>query len=155
MHIRRQQQRVPVKGVVLASPKTRGSIRTIQIGSETLSLVQDYLERWELRSNARVQPDDIIFSNSAKNPILRRQIQREFKKILALNNLPDIRFHDLRHTAGSLLLAIGMPILQVSRQLGHSQASTTLDIYGHLIPGLPSNSAEKIDKLLAPAPVDL
>ena len=106
------------------------------------------------KSSADTEGENMIFATSAGNPILRRQIQREFKKILFENNLPEIRFHDLRHTAASLMLGIGTPVLQVSRQLGHAQASTTLDIYGHLIPGLPSDSAEQLDQLLMkPMPI--
>ena len=54
------------------------------------------------------------------------------KKILKANNLPQIRFHDLRHTAGSLLLSQGLSVKQIQEYLGHERVSTTLDIYGHL-----------------------
>ena len=47
-----------------------------------------------------------------------------------------IRFHDLRHTAASLLLNQGIPVIAVSRRLGHAKASITLDVYGHLIPSM-------------------
>ena len=47
------------------------------------------------------------------------------------DGLPEIRFHDLRHTAGSLLLADGVDIKTIQQFLGHSQASTTLNIYLH------------------------
>ena len=53
-------------------------------------------------------------------------------KLLAKNNLRHIRFHDLRHTCASLLLANGVPMEQVKEWLGHSEISTTVDIYGHL-----------------------
>ena len=54
------------------------------------------------------------------------------KKILIANDLPPIRFHDLRHTAGSLLLSKGLSVKQIQEYLGHERVSTTLDIYGHL-----------------------
>ncbi len=61
-----------------------------------------------------------------------------------------IRFHDLRHTAASLMLSHGVPVLVVSRMLGHSRPSITLDVYGHLIPSAQAEVAEKMDELIAP-----
>ena len=61
-----------------------------------------------------------------------------------------IRFHDLRHSAASLMLTHGIPVLVVSRVLGHSRPSITLDVYGHLMPSMQAEAAEKIDALLAP-----
>ena len=64
--------------------------------------------------------------------------------------LPIIRFHDLRHTAASLMLNHGVPVIAVSRRLGHSKPSITLDIYGHLIPSMQVEAAQKIDDLVTP-----
>lgn len=59
-------------------------------------------------------------------------ISHRFKKVLERSGLPVIRFHDLRHTAGSLLINNGQSVKQVQEFLGHEKASTTLDIYTHL-----------------------
>jgi integrase len=64
-----------------------------------------------------------------------------------------VRFHDLRHTAASLMLNAGIPLIEVSRRLGHSRASITLDIYGHLIPSMHIDTAERIDELFTPTEV--
>jgi integrase len=64
--------------------------------------------------------------------------------------LPDIRFHDLRHTAASLMLNHGIPVIVVSRRLGHARPFITLDIYGHLIPGMQEEAALLIDELITP-----
>jgi hypothetical protein len=64
--------------------------------------------------------------------------------------LPVIRFHDLRHTAASLMLNHDIPVLVVSRTLGHSRPSITLDVYGHLIPSAQAEVAEKMDELITP-----
>ena len=55
-----------------------------------------------------------------------------FKRILEQNNLRVIRLHDLRHTCASLLLANGVPMKQIQEWLGHSDFSTTANIYAHL-----------------------
>ena len=59
-------------------------------------------------------------------------VSRKFSKILEANNLPHIRYHDLRHTTASLLIAKGYDLKRVSEWLGHSDIGTTANIYGHL-----------------------
>jgi len=69
--------------------------------------------------------------------------------------LREIRFHDLRHTAASLMLNHGIPPLIVSKRLGHSKVSITLDTYGHLLPGMQQETADFIDGLVTPLELKL
>ena len=78
-------------------------------------------------------------------------VTMRFQKVLAQNGLPRIRFHDLRHTAGSLLVNQGQSIKQVQEFLGHEKASTTLDIYTHLSFESKKDTAQKLDELLSDA----
>lgn len=64
--------------------------------------------------------------------------------------LPEIRFHDLRHTAASLMFNNGVDVIMVSRRLGHAKPSITLDVYGHLIPSLQVWVAQMLDELIIP-----
>jgi hypothetical protein len=67
-----------------------------------------------------------------------------------------IDFHyPIWHTAASILLNQGVPVIAVSRRLGHAKASITLDIYGHLIPTMQTEVAEMIDDLVMPVTVQL
>lgn len=75
-------------------------------------------------------------------------VSRRFEKVLKNNNLPHIRFHDLRHTAGSILVNQGHTIKQVQEFLGHEKASTTLDIYTHVSMEGKRNTAQVMDSLL-------
>lgn len=75
-------------------------------------------------------------------------ITRRFNRVLELNELPHIRFHDLRHTAGSLLINQGQSVKQVQEFLGHEKAATTLDIYTHLSLEGKKDTAQKLDELL-------
>jgi integrase len=75
-------------------------------------------------------------------------ISRHFILILTKNSLPRIRFHELRHTAGSLLLNKGLSAKQIQEYLGHEQISTTLDIYGHLSVEGKKEAANTIGGLL-------
>jgi integrase len=87
----------------------------------------------------------LIFTTSIGTPIHLRSLLRDFKKLLENARLPTIHFHSLRHTCASLLLNQGVPVIEVSRRLGHSRASITFDVYAQLIPGMQSEGAEIID----------
>ena len=60
------------------------------------------------------------------------------------------RFHDLRHAYATLLLEDGEELAVVSRSLGHSQLSTTADVYAHLTPSMQARSATRVDRIFAP-----
>jgi len=92
----------------------------------------------------------LIFTTSLGSPIHPRNLLRDYKKFLLEAGLPEIRFHDLRHTAASLMLNHGIPVIVVSRRLGHAKPSITLDVYGHLIPSMQIEAAMKMDELVTP-----
>jgi integrase len=63
--------------------------------------------------------------------------------MLAAANIPHVRFHDLRHTAATLLLAQGVDPRTIMETLGHSQISLTLNTYAHVLPALQSAAADR------------
>jgi len=126
------------------------------LGSGTIQALQNQNER---QNQARQKADDnwveygLIFTTRYGTPHSPRNLLRDFKLLLERAGLPIIRFHDLRHTAASLMLNHGVPVIVVSRRLGRSKPSITLDIYGHLIPCMQVEAAEKIDVLITPVAV--
>ena len=84
-------------------------------------------------------------------PYQPEYISVRFRALLKKHGLPKIRFHDLRHTAGSLLINQGQSVKQVQEFLGHEQVSTTLDIYTHLSQERKKDTALAIDSLLSDA----
>jgi integrase len=74
-----------------------------------------------------------------------------FKPLLAKAGLPNIRFHDLRHTSATILLAEGEHPKVVQERLGHSQISTTMDIYSHVLPGMQKAAADRMNGAMAKA----
>jgi len=72
----------------------------------------------------------------------------EFKKLLKTADLPDIRFHDLRHSAATLLLGLGVHAKVVQEMLGHTQISMTMDIYSHVLPSMQQDAVSKLNNLL-------
>jgi len=75
---------------------------------------------------------------------------KEHKLLIANAGLPKISFHDLWHTAASIMLMNGIPLIVVSRRLGHSKPSITLDICGHYLPGMQEQAANLMDELVTP-----
>ena len=69
-------------------------------------------------------------------------VSSAFSKLLEKHGLRHIRFHDLRHSCASLLLANGVPMKQIQEWLGHSDFSTTANIYAHLDYSSKLSSAE-------------
>ena len=158
IQVRRQLQRVKGMGLIFSKPKTASGIRTILIGDRMLTVLGRHLDDQDLQRKKmgnRWRDNDLIFPSGLGTPKEPRNLIREFKALLGQANLPNFRFHDLRHTAASLMLMSNMPLIRISRQLGHAKPSTTLDIYGHLIPGLESNSVEIIDSLVEPVAAEL
>jgi integrase len=64
-------------------------------------------------------------------------------------NVPKVRFHDLRHTSATLLLAQGVDPRTIMETLGHSQISLTLNTYSHVLPTLKAEAAAKLDAILS------
>ena len=115
--------------------KSKASNRTLYIIPETrdylLKIKQNQEKNRMIMKNSYNETDRVCVWNNGE-PFKPDYISKTFPKLLRKYNLPRIRFHELRHTAGSLLLAKGLSVKQIQEYLGHEQVSTTLDIYGHL-----------------------
>jgi integrase len=82
-------------------------------------------------------------------------LRLDFNRVLDQAGLPRIRFHDLRHSAASLMLNHGIPINVVSNILGHSKESVTLDIYAHAFTANQDDVARLMDELVSPVKVKI
>lgn len=156
LRIERQLSR-PGVGTTFSPTKTHHGRRTISLGSQTIHVLRLHYERQcteRLEADDQWQDHGLIFTTSVGTPIHPRNLLREFKTILKDAGLPLIRFHDLRHTCASLLLNDNVSPIVVARRLGHSKPSTTMDIYGHLIPDMQTEAAEKLDELITPILVE-
>lgn len=141
IHVRHAVQTLKGKGIVVTEPKTENSRRPITVPSFALGILRSHME--SQKSN-----QGLIFTTSTGKPVSPRNLVRHFKSALKEAGLPNIRFHDLRHTSATLLLSAGVHPKIVQERLGHSQISLTLDTYSHVIPGLQEEAAEKMDAIL-------
>ena len=90
-----------------------------------------------------------MFTSAIGTALDPRNVSREFHVLLEAAGLPSIRFHDLRHTAATLLLAQGVDPRTIMETLGHSQISLTLNTYSHVLPTLQVDAAAKLDAILS------
>ena len=156
--VSRQIQDIPRKGMLTGAPKTHAGIRQILLGEKSLNELRDQMRRIEtdkVKAGASWKENNLIFPSSIGTPFSKTDLQRDFWKTLRDANLPRIRFHDLRHTAASLMLNHGVPALVVSKILGHSNPSVTLTIYAHSTLDMQSIAAGIMDSIVTPIPVSI
>jgi integrase len=151
IHVRYSSGWVPGYGNVQSEPKTKKGRRTIALHPFVVEALRSHrTEQLEqrLKAGAAWQDHDLVFPGRTGNYFNRPTLYKNFHKILAKAGLPRIRLHDLRHSAATILLAMGVNIRVVQEILGHSSISITLGIYGHVLPGMQEEAMQKWDNVL-------
>ena len=117
------------------STKTESSFRKYPMSKEIkeLLLKQKAIEQENKRKQGnQYHNSDYVFKWEDGQSFRPDYLTRKFKKLLKQHNMPDIRFHDLRHSCASLLVSRGFQLKDVQEWLGHADISTTANIYAHL-----------------------
>ncbi|MFC2064284.1 tyrosine-type recombinase/integrase [Chloroflexota bacterium] len=156
LQVQRQLQRIKGKGMVFTEPKTATGKRMLVLSTATIAKLRehlDYIQQERIIARDRWQEYDLMFPSSHGTPMDPSNMYKEFKETLKLADLPDIRFHDLRHTAATLMLQQGTHPKIVQERLGHSDISLTLNTYSHVLPSMQEEAAEKMDEILVPIEV--
>jgi integrase len=86
----------------------------------------------------------LTFTDEAGRPLHPNWTSRRFTALTKRAELPIIRFHDLRHSAATVLLQVGTPAHVVSQRLGHASTSITQDVYAHALEDQRSGAADAI-----------
>ena len=136
--------------VVIAPPKS-GKARVVDLPQSVVFCLKGLQEVQEGIADALRQPllkDRLIFCQSDGKPLTPNLVSRTFREIARKAGLNGVRFHDLRHTHASLMLAVGVHLKVVSERLGHATIGITGDLYSHVMPSLQRDAIEKIDKAL-------
>jgi len=98
------------------------------------------------------QNGELVFTNPNGRPLEPITLHREYKQMLKAVGLPtEVRFHDLRHTAASLLLAQGVHLRVIMELLGHSSISLTANTYAHVMPAAMRDVADRMESILSPS----
>ena len=150
--VKRQLQYIPHQGYQFNDPKTRSGIRTIMLGETTLAVLKEHFEN---NSKEDKTGENMIFVNGIGTFIYFKRFYKDFKRVLRKADLPNIRFHDLRHTAATLMISNGIPVIIVSKILGHSKPSVTMNIYAHTSVEMQSEAANLMENLVTPIPIDI
>lgn len=145
-------QRVNTK-LQLVEPKTRSSKRTVSLSDMTVSAlrrhrVKQLEERLAAGSEWRGNVLDLVYTTSIGTPLEPSGVVKQFKRILREAGLPSQRFHDLRHSCASLMLANGIHPRVVMEKLGHSEIALTMNTYSHPTPELQKDAARRMDDML-------
>ena len=133
--------------------KTKSSLRSLPLVSnireKLLALREQQKENRRVCGNCYSKKyDGYVFVDAMGNIFNPRSVTANFSKLLEQNGLRHIRFHDLRHSCASLLLANDVPLKQIQEWLGHSDIGTTANIYSHLDYKSKITSANVMDNIL-------
>lgn len=135
--------------VLLQSPKTKKSTRTLFIEEPIASMLRrlrkEQLERL-MECGDKYNNSGFVFTNDYGNMMHPRSVQEHFKRAIKKEELPNLHFHCLRHTAASIMLYNGVDIKTVQEILGHEDIQTTLDIYTHVLSEMKREGQKAIYK---------
>lgn len=138
-------------GIYEDTPKTARSIRYIALPEDTMLLFRRY-RAWQTEERLRLgeyyQNQNFVFSQDNGKPLHPDSVTAFLTKFSKRHGLPHIHAHSFRHTAATLLLYNGVDIATVAKRLGHSQVSTTLDVYSHVLEKADRESADILGAII-------
>jgi integrase len=148
--VRRQVYEPQGGGWRFQEPKSRAGIRSIRLGPQILEMLRVQFNRtiplMRQLAGDRWQENDLIFPSSNGKPRNGYQVSKQFHSLAEQAGLPAIRFHDIRHTAASIMLMHGEPPVRVAMILGQGLA-VLLSTYAHYIPDDSSRAAILMDEI--------
>jgi len=143
--VQRSLQELSGGAVEINAPKTAKGRRRVSLTTKALGALREHRKQM-LADGHRSK---WVFYDSRGGALRRSNFtRRSFKPLLQKAKLPDIRFHDLRHTAATLLLSQGVHPKVVQEMLGHATIVITLDTYSHVLPSMQQEAVAKLDELL-------
>jgi integrase len=131
-----------------------GKARTVSLSSTVLEELRRHKTAQaeeQLKIGLRPDKDSFVVAQADGNPLKPVSLTHEWTRQIGKTTLPQIRFHDLRHSHATQLLAAGVHPKIASERLGHSTVGITLDLYSHVMPGMQANAAEQVDAAIKAA----
>lgn len=129
---------------IFEEPKSIASKRKISLPPEYVPILTEHHTRALKKYQDNFTAESLVFTSLEGTPVNPQNFQRFWRKLLHQAGVEHKKFHALRHTHATKLLAAGKPIMDVSRRLGHAKPSRTLDLYGHAMPGKDDEIANSI-----------
>ena len=149
--VRRQAQAIRGRGIIFSEPKTRSGVRKIKVQAHTMDALleqQKRIRNLRLIAGNKWMENDLVFPSNVGSALITNHLRIDFRKRLSMAGLPRIRIHDLRHTAATLLINHNVPIIVISKMLGHSKPSVTLDFYGHCSVAMQDEASRIMDGII-------
>jgi integrase len=145
-----QRSRVKVDGrVITKAPKSKAGIRDLWPGTHTmLVLSQEYQKYLDKAQSPKFKATGYVICKEDGTPFVPDSIAQKWDRFKVAHNLPDIRFHDLRHTCATTMIAHGVDTKTVQTRLGHSDVHVTLNTYSHCLPSMNQAAGETMDLIL-------
>ncbi|HZU68802.1 MAG TPA: site-specific integrase [Ktedonobacteraceae bacterium] len=137
---------IPHYGYVENGPKSKSGRRTIKIAAFVVEILKAHREKQQVlkaKAGLRWVEKDLVFCGLTGDYFNPNYLLRLFKEVLVEAGLPHMRFHDLRHSAATILLAMGIHPKVVQELLGHSSFLITMNLYGHVFPSMLDEVVEK------------
>jgi integrase len=148
LHVRRTLSHFSGSGFVEGDPKTKSSRRKVllpTIAIEALKAHRSRQEQAKAQAGEKWREHHLVFCTAVGNYLHAEIVRRHFHDLLKKAGLPPMRFHDLRHSAATILLIMGVHSKVVQELLGHSTITMTIDTYSHLLPSLQQEAVEKMN----------
>jgi integrase len=148
---RRGNKLLPGSKLLLVEPKTDRSRRTVNLPDAAVRALKAHRVRQlqeRLAAGSAWHDQGLVFPTTKGTPCEPRDLHVRFKRLLVKAGLPDIRFHDLRHSAASLMLAQGIPLRSIQDILGHGSIAMTANLYAHVGEQLKREAADAMDAIL-------
>lgn len=148
MSVRRSLFRAKGGGYLLEEPKTSRARRLVRLTSFAVEELRELRIVQEAARKAAAElwhDGDFVFASSVGTPLQEHRLSVAYKATLTRAGLPDVRFHDLRHTAATVAMESGVHAKVVQEMLGHANISITLDIYSHVTPDMQEEAVEKLN----------
>ena len=149
LYVRRSVNRLP-GGYCETEPKTASSKRHITLPQFVIEALQQHRIRQKearLKAGPTWEENDLVFCNIYGRFLNSQSLFVLFSSLLEKAELPHMRFHDLRHSAATILLAMGVSAKVVQELLGHSNITMTLNVYGHVLPSMQQEAMNRLDHL--------
>ncbi len=124
-------------------------IRVVKLSRKATEALRSHLQRQlEEASQDDYQDQGLVFATKTGTPLDRHNLLRQFKRLLKRAELPNIPFHNLRHTCATILFQKDTHPKLVQSLLGHASVKITMDTYSHHIPGYDGGLGDRMDDAL-------
>lgn len=144
---------IPKHGYVETGPKTAAGRRSVLLPHFVVDILkQHHVQQLEARLKAgdKWEDRDLVFTDLSGGYFNPRYLEKLFGKVLVEAGLPHRPFHNLRHSAATLLLSMGVPLKVIQEILGHSNFAITANVYTDVLPSLQKEAMDKWDDAFRP-----